>query len=145
MVIAIKIEHGPQFMNGFSEEFREPHHYFSGYSHSLTGVQKSNHRHSRTTNIRISTMNHCTPKHRVKSPSAYTEKSIQWQKDNEHYLSVLEALNKMRPQIRSSFLLNRYEGYTYSQIAESFNISTTLVEQQIFTALCVVKETVSIQ
>jgi RNA polymerase sigma-70 factor (ECF subfamily) len=56
--------------------------------------------------------------------------------DGERALArTLEALQELPPKCRQVFLLHRFEGKTYRQIAKAFGISVSGVEKQIMRAL----------
>ncbi len=55
------------------------------------------------------------------------------------YLRYLRALNSLTPKTRSVFVLHRYEGLTYSQIAAHCDISISAVEKHMMKALTEIK------
>lgn len=65
--------------------------------------------------------------------------------DNYIFNSELEsliktALDKLSPEISYVFLMNRYEGLKYGEIAKKLNISVRTVEARIGKALCFLRE-----
>ena len=57
----------------------------------------------------------------------------------ETYRRFVRTLDRMSPSVRNVFLLNRYEGLSYSQIAERYNISVSTVEKHMMKALSQLK------
>ncbi len=65
------------------------------------------------------------------------EQDAKGQQLYRRYLSVLDELS---PKTRAVFLLHRYEGYTYTDIAEHCDMSTSAVEKHMMKALSQMKE-----
>lgn len=61
---------------------------------------------------------------------------------NELTLSVEHAINLLPPKCKRVFILNRFEGMKYRQIAEVCNISEKNVENQLVKALVFLRKTV---
>ena len=55
----------------------------------------------------------------------------------QRYVRVLDALS---PKTRAVFILHRYEGLTYTQIAQHCNMSVSAVEKHMMKALAQMKE-----
>ncbi|TQV68002.1 RNA polymerase sigma factor [Exilibacterium tricleocarpae] len=55
------------------------------------------------------------------------------------YARFLQALDSMSPSVRTVFVLNRYEGLSYSQIAKRCGISVSAVEKHMMKALVQLK------
>ena len=53
----------------------------------------------------------------------------------ELYQRFVRTLDRMSPSVRTVFVLNRYEGLSYSQIAERCGISVSAVEKYMMKAL----------
>jgi RNA polymerase sigma factor (sigma-70 family) len=51
------------------------------------------------------------------------------------YNKFLTALDELSPKTRAVFILNRYEGLTYRQIADDYGISVSAVEKHMMRAL----------
>ena len=58
----------------------------------------------------------------------------------EQYGIFLAALNELPPKTRDVFLLNRYEGLTYTQIADHYGLSVSSVEKHMMKALVRLKK-----
>lgn len=59
---------------------------------------------------------------------------------DELYQHFLRALNQLSPRVRQVFLLNRYEGLSYQEIAERCQITLSAVEKHMIKALQRIKE-----
>ena len=71
-----------------------------------------------------------------------TEESIIYS-DYEQFCK--EAINELPPKRKDIFLLSRYKGLTYDEIAKYMNISKKTVEKQISEALKYLKKKISIE
>lgn len=60
----------------------------------------------------------------------------------ELYGRFLQVLNRLSPRVRQVFILSRYEGLSYPEIAEQCEISVSAVEKHIMKALQQMKEIV---
>ncbi len=58
------------------------------------------------------------------------------------YRRLIDGLNNLSPKARSIFLLNRYEGLTYSQIADEFSISVSAIEKHMMIAITKLKKAI---
>lgn len=58
----------------------------------------------------------------------------------EQYGLFLAALNELPPKTRDVFLLNRYEGLTYTQIADHYGLSISSIEKHMMKALARIKK-----
>jgi RNA polymerase sigma-70 factor (ECF subfamily) len=53
---------------------------------------------------------------------------------------VMDVLNRLTPKCRTSFLLHRFEGLSYSEIARRMGVSRSAVEKQMMHAIQVLSE-----
>lgn len=60
--------------------------------------------------------------------------------DNELTLQIEKAIGKLPDGIRETFILNRFDGLSYSQIAAQENISVKTVEYRISKALALLRK-----
>jgi RNA polymerase sigma factor (sigma-70 family) len=58
----------------------------------------------------------------------------------ELYQGYLKVLDELSPKARTVFILHRYEGFAYSQIAEHCGMSVSAVEKHMMKALARMKE-----
>lgn len=58
----------------------------------------------------------------------------------EQYRRFVQVLNQLNRKTRDIFILNRYEGATYSEISKHFAISTSSVEKHMMKALTFIKK-----
>lgn len=96
--------------------------------------------------------NHCLNRlkhHKVKRQHSehvqYTadhviESTAQQVMSNELEQHINEAINKLPPQCKSVFILNRFEGLTYAEIAEQLSISTKTVDKHMVKALKILRK-----
>lgn len=74
-------------------------------------------------------------------PKSYTHESPQYiLEENEYRVRLQQAIDKLSPEQRAAFLLNRIEGKKHQEIAEMLGISRKAVEKRIYTALIILKE-----
>jgi RNA polymerase sigma-70 factor (ECF subfamily) len=76
----------------------------------------------------------CVPFENIALPSAQNDPGDELQADQCLYHLNAEFAG-LRPACRKAFLLNRVEGYTYRAIAEKMNVSVSMIEKYIGTAL----------
>lgn len=58
----------------------------------------------------------------------------------QQYLRLIKTLQQLSTKTRTIFLLNRYEGITYSEIANRYGITTSAVEKHMMKALTSIRE-----
>jgi RNA polymerase sigma factor (sigma-70 family) len=63
----------------------------------------------------------------------------------EQYNLFLTTLNELPAKTRDVFLLNRYEGLTYTQIADHYGLSVSSVEKHMMKALSRIKQALTQQ
>ena len=56
---------------------------------------------------------------------------------------IKEVINKLPPKCKEIFLMSKYQGYKYSEIAEQLNISTKTVEAQMGKAFSTIRKEVN--
>ncbi len=62
----------------------------------------------------------------------------------ERYRRFLDGLERLSPKTRGVFLLSRYEGMTYAQIAEHYDISVSAVEKHMMKAIAQLKKSLKV-
>ena len=60
---------------------------------------------------------------------------VQIAESTEQYMLFLNVLDSLTPKTRNVFLMSRYEGLTYSEIARECSLSTSAVEKHMMKAL----------
>lgn len=63
----------------------------------------------------------------------------------QQYALFLATLNELPAKTRDVFLLSRYEGLTYTQIADHYGLSISSVEKHMMKALAQIKKTLTQQ
>lgn len=58
----------------------------------------------------------------------------------EDRISIQNAISKLKDKVKDAFILNRYEGFTYKEIAEIQDISVKTVEKRMSKALQCLRE-----
>ena len=60
----------------------------------------------------------------------------------EQLVAVTSALMKLQPGCRHAFVLSRFEGLSYRQIADKMNISVSMVEKHVMRALAGIRRSI---
>ncbi len=68
------------------------------------------------------------------------EQQLASEQQYQRFLACLEAL---KPKTRNIFLLSRYEGMTYTEIADHYGLSVSAVEKHMIKALTEIKKSLS--
>ncbi len=76
----------------------------------------------------------CIPVDNVALPPAQNDPGDEFEAD-QRLQQLDNALTGLRPACRKAFLMNRVDGYTYRSIAEKMNMSVSMIEKYIGTAL----------
>lgn len=78
----------------------------------------------------------------IVEPSFDTSTPEQLTKANELSVEIQNPINGLPERCRQIFMLSRYEGKKYKEIAALLGISIKTVENQIFKALAVLRKTI---
>ncbi|WP_418653966.1 RNA polymerase sigma factor [Tenacibaculum soleae] len=74
-------------------------------------------------------------------PKDYTNESPEFLMRKEEYLRRYEqVLANLKPEHREAFLLNKVEGKTHKEIAETLGVTKKVVEHRIYAAFSILKD-----